>query len=339
MTHLAWSDSRLLTITTVILARTLPAQSMGKKHAMPALGHKRTFCNAEAMSALPPKADKRGCLQCMRLVLAQSGQSNRRKVRAIRGSHFRIGKTPADKILASLATTLTCLDAAWPMPLMHGVEPLAETSKWDGDIDEMRESRSMADNNVAERNLFWRGLSICHVLSVKWPIRIGTCVCLPRQPRDLSFARSNDPSTWDSYERAVRRWQDGDADGIGFMLLDSGIGAADLDHCCGRDADKKRLIGANSREDQSGNTRWDDRHDPVASEQLHEQIPWIGVHWLQRTSCSLLGVLLADEPRTVSPPRWRPHDQMTVYRMSALGWIKRTSQFKDATSAKADVER
>jgi hypothetical protein len=39
------------------------------------------------------------------------------------------------------------------------------------------------------------------------------------------------------------------------MLLDSGIGAADLDHCCSRDADKKRLIGANSREDQSGNTR------------------------------------------------------------------------------------
>ena len=74
---------------------------------------------------------------------------------------------------------------------------------------------------------------------MKWPIRIGTCVCLPRQPRDLSFARSNDPSTWDSYERAVRRWQDGDADGIGFMLLDSGIGATDLDHCCKRNADKK----------------------------------------------------------------------------------------------------
>lgn len=59
-------------------------------------------------------------------------------------------------------------------------------------------------------------------------------------PRDLTLARSNDRSTWGSYERALCRWQDGDADGIGFMLLGSNVGAADLDHCCKRDADKKK---------------------------------------------------------------------------------------------------
>jgi putative DNA primase/helicase len=61
----------------------------------------------------------------------------------------------------------------------------------------------------------------------------------PFQPRDLRNARSNDPSTWDTYDRAVLRWQDGEVDGIGFMLADADIGAIDLDECCQRDASKK----------------------------------------------------------------------------------------------------
>ena len=62
----------------------------------------------------------------------------------------------------------------------------------------------------------------------------------PRQPRDpKQFAKSNDPKTWDSYEHALQRCKDGEADGIGFMLKGSGIGAIDLDHCCQRDADSK----------------------------------------------------------------------------------------------------
>src|SRR5262245_31168734 len=63
----------------------------------------------------------------------------------------------------------------------------------------------------------------------------------PRQPSDPTrYAKSNDPSTWGSYAQAVRRWQDGDADGIGFMLKDSGIAALDLDHCCRRDAKRHK---------------------------------------------------------------------------------------------------
>jgi putative DNA primase/helicase len=54
------------------------------------------------------------------------------------------------------------------------------------------------------------------------------------------YAKSNDPSTWGSYAQAVQRWQDGDAEGIGFMLLGSGIAAIDLDHCCRRDAEAKK---------------------------------------------------------------------------------------------------
>ena len=62
----------------------------------------------------------------------------------------------------------------------------------------------------------------------------------PYRPRDLTFARSNDRSTWGSYERAVRRWENGDADGIGVMLLDYELAAADLDDCCQLDAVKKK---------------------------------------------------------------------------------------------------
>jgi hypothetical protein len=54
----------------------------------------------------------------------------------------------------------------------------------------------------------------------------------PRQARDPSRnARSNDPSTWGTYADAVAAVAAGAADGIGFMLKDSNIGAIDLDHC------------------------------------------------------------------------------------------------------------
>jgi putative DNA primase/helicase len=62
----------------------------------------------------------------------------------------------------------------------------------------------------------------------------------PFQPGDLQHAKSNDPSTWDTYDRAVRRWRDRDADGIGFMLADADIGAVDLDDCCQRDPTARR---------------------------------------------------------------------------------------------------
>jgi hypothetical protein len=53
----------------------------------------------------------------------------------------------------------------------------------------------------------------------------------PRQARDPAYnARSNDPSTWGTYDDAVAAVQRGNADGIGYMLLGSGVGAVDLDH-------------------------------------------------------------------------------------------------------------
>jgi hypothetical protein len=53
----------------------------------------------------------------------------------------------------------------------------------------------------------------------------------PRQARDPARnARSNDPSTWGTYDDAVAAVQRGNADGIGYMLLGSGIGAVDCDH-------------------------------------------------------------------------------------------------------------
>jgi hypothetical protein len=47
----------------------------------------------------------------------------------------------------------------------------------------------------------------------------------PRQP-----AKSNDPSTWGTYQEAVAAVAAKQADGIGIMLKDSELGAADLDH-------------------------------------------------------------------------------------------------------------
>ena len=49
--------------------------------------------------------------------------------------------------------------------------------------------------------------------------------------RDPAYnARSNDPDTWGTYDEAVAAVAAGNADGIGYMLLGSGIGAIDLDH-------------------------------------------------------------------------------------------------------------
>ena len=51
-------------------------------------------------------------------------------------------------------------------------------------------------------------------------------------------ARSNDPDSWGTYDEAVATVAAGNADGIGYMLLGSGIGAIDLDHVEDRDIGK-----------------------------------------------------------------------------------------------------
>jgi hypothetical protein len=54
-------------------------------------------------------------------------------------------------------------------------------------------------------------------------------------------AKSNDPSTWGTYEAGLAAVAAGLADGIGFMLKDSEVGAADLDHV--RDGQTGELVG------------------------------------------------------------------------------------------------
>jgi hypothetical protein len=61
----------------------------------------------------------------------------------------------------------------------------------------------------------------------------------PRQARNPNRnARSNDPSTWGTYADAVAAVSAGNADGIGFMLKESSIGAIDLDHCVDQESTK-----------------------------------------------------------------------------------------------------
>src|SRR5262249_579993 len=54
-------------------------------------------------------------------------------------------------------------------------------------------------------------------------------------------AKSNEPGTWNSHTVGVAAIKAGQADGIGFMLKDSEIGAADLDHV--RDIQTGDLLG------------------------------------------------------------------------------------------------
>jgi len=54
----------------------------------------------------------------------------------------------------------------------------------------------------------------------------------PYQARHPSqHAKSDDPDTWGRHEDAVAAMRAGHADGIGYALMGSGIGAIDLDHC------------------------------------------------------------------------------------------------------------
>src|SRR4029077_1354407 len=48
-------------------------------------------------------------------------------------------------------------------------------------------------------------------------------------------ASTSEPATWGLHEQAVKQVLAGKADGIGFAIKGSGIGAFDLDHC--RNAD------------------------------------------------------------------------------------------------------
>jgi hypothetical protein len=56
-----------------------------------------------------------------------------------------------------------------------------------------------------------------------------------------SKAKSNDPNTWGSYTDAIAAVAAGKADGVGFMLRDSELAAADVDHV--RNATTGELVG------------------------------------------------------------------------------------------------
>jgi hypothetical protein len=80
-----------------------------------------------------------------------------------------------------------------------------------------------------------------HWVNWSWEQRDDKYTKPPKQPGNLRDARPNDPHTWSDYEHALRRWRDGDADGIGYMLLDAGIGAVDLDRCCRCNAETRKV--------------------------------------------------------------------------------------------------
>lgn len=58
----------------------------------------------------------------------------------------------------------------------------------------------------------------------------------PYNPRTGSAARTDDKSTWATYEEACAAYQAGGFDGVGFMLKGTRFGALDPDNCVSRDA-------------------------------------------------------------------------------------------------------
>jgi hypothetical protein len=66
----------------------------------------------------------------------------------------------------------------------------------------------------------------------EWTPKSNKWTKVPYQPdRPRLKARSNDPSTWSTYEVAVAAFGQGEADGIGYELTDGEVGAFDLDNC------------------------------------------------------------------------------------------------------------
>src|SRR5262249_7117639 len=66
----------------------------------------------------------------------------------------------------------------------------------------------------------------------KWTWKGNQWTKPPFQACDPSqFAKSNDPETWGDYSVAVAAVAAGNADGIGYMLPGSDLGAVDFDDC------------------------------------------------------------------------------------------------------------
>jgi hypothetical protein len=98
-----------------------------------------------------------------------------------------------------------------------------------GDLESLRQSPAFTHLVTQPRWVCW-----------KWTWRGdksggGKWTKPPLMTHGLANAKSDDPSTWGSFDLACDSVRAGRADGIGVMLLGADIGAADLDHC--RDAD------------------------------------------------------------------------------------------------------
>jgi hypothetical protein len=68
----------------------------------------------------------------------------------------------------------------------------------------------------------------------RWEWRKGKWTKPPIQPGNGQYARNNDPTTWGTYEEAVKRVAEDGTDGVGYCLLGVDIGAVDLDDCRSR---------------------------------------------------------------------------------------------------------
>src|SRR6516165_2859625 len=96
--------------------------------------------------------------------------------------------------------------------------------------------KALGDLTAQKRWVIWRWRKVVNKNGeARWTKTPYQC----RNPR--APAKSNDPSTWDTYEAALAALQAGHGHGLGFMLKYSEVAAADLDHV--RDAQTGELLG------------------------------------------------------------------------------------------------
>jgi len=68
---------------------------------------------------------------------------------------------------------------------------------------------------------------------VNWisPKRNGKSTKIPVNPKTGGFAKSNDPSTWATFDEASSRYESDHVAGVGFVFTSSPFCGIDLDHC------------------------------------------------------------------------------------------------------------
>src|SRR5512139_3602025 len=75
--------------------------------------------------------------------------------------------------------------------------------------------------------------AIPHWVNWRYETKDGKQTKVPKDPKTLNNAATNNPDTWGSFEQVLKNIDK--TDGIGFVLDNSALTGIDLDHCIDED--------------------------------------------------------------------------------------------------------